>query len=180
MRITLRSGNIQNDSKKEIMNFKKTLFALPFMALVSCGGTPGPADGTDTTKTSGIAIIDSNTVTSSNAAEVKFHEDNVESVTRYFYASRIRGDKDWESVCHLPEERTPRFADELVALDKKDITRYKHLETDCLDNVCNVQIELDWTDDSAPNKFETSEYIVFLENIDGIWWIIGFSDAVQA
>lgn len=163
------------------MNLKKILFVLPVMALVSCGGTSEPQDGTDTTTTLLPEVIDSNTVTSDNAAEVKFHEDNVVSVTRYFYASRIRGDKDWESVCHLPEERSPKFVEDLAELDQKTIVRYTHLSIDCIDNVCNVHAEIEWTSNEDPNPQSTKlfERITFLENIDGIWWIVGFSDAVH-
>lgn len=184
MHITLRSGNIQNASKKDTMNFKKLLFVLPVMALISCGGTSEPGVDTDTTATVTPELIDSNTVTSANATEVKFYEDNVESVTRYFYASRIRGDKDWESVCHLPEERSPKFTEDLAELDQKIIVRYTHISTDCVDNVCNVKMELEWADKNNNGmdalRTDVFEYIAFLENIDGIWWIVGFSDSVPA
>ena len=161
------------------MNLKNLFYALPALALFSCSGNSEPADTTDTTATVTPEVIDSNTVTAANAADVKMYEQNPESVTRYFYASRIRGDKSWESVCHLPEERTPKFVADLADLDTKKISRYKHLETDWLENACNVHVELEWTSDTVTTPTLT-EYIVFLENIDGIWWIIGFSDAVQA
>jgi len=159
---------------------KKLLFVLPIATLISCGGSAEPAGDTDTTAVTTSAVNDSNTVTTANAADVKFFEENPESVARYFYASQIRGDKSWESVCHLPEERSPKFTQDLTALDEKDIMRYTHLKTDWLENICNVHVELEYTDDSMGSASGVSEYIVFLEHIDGIWWIVGFSDEVLA
>ena len=161
------------------MILKTLFFVLPVLALLSCGGNAEPSTGNDTTAVNTPAVIDSSTVTAANAGDVKFYEHNPESVTRYFYASRIRGDQSWESVCHLPEERTPRFAADLADLDKKKIIRYSHLKTDWLENTCNVHLELEWTDNTADSATQTSQHIAFLENIHGIWWIIGFSDAVQ-
>lgn len=157
---------------------KKIFFILPSLALLSCGGSSEPAADTDTTAVVTPEVIDSNTVTAVNAADVKFFEDSPESVTRYFYASRIRGDKEWESVCVPPAERSPEFVEDLAIHDQKNIIRYKHLSTNYVENTCNVHMELEWQEKEGLLPPVVFEHIAFLERIDGIWWIVGFSAAV--
>jgi hypothetical protein len=162
------------------MNFKNLFFAMPVLTLISCGGASDAGTGTDTTTTAAPAMIDSSIVTASNADGVKFFEDNPESVTRYFYASRIRGDQQWENVCHPPANRSPKLVEDLALHDQKKIIQYRHLSTDWVENICNVHMELIWHPQDDEVAAETIEYIAFLEKIDGLWWITGFSAAVPA
>jgi hypothetical protein len=162
------------------MTIKKLVFIVPVLALFSCNGSSEPTNGSDTTATTTPEVLDSNTVTATNADQVKFFEDSPESVTRYFYASRIRGDEKWQSVCISPAQRSPEFVEDLALHDQKIIIRYEQLSTNYIENTCNVHMELEWADAAASAPSETFEHIAFLEKIDGIWWIVGFSAAVTA
>ncbi len=63
-------------------------------------------------------------ITVQNASQYTTYENTPESVLNFFYASRIRKDKEWEKVVPLPEDRSEELDLELERYGTWTITNF--------------------------------------------------------
>lgn len=68
---------------------------------------------------------DSPTIDISNAGEFTTRENTPGSVVQYFYASRIRQDKDWEKVLPLKKDRSERLKGKLEKYENWTFTQFR-------------------------------------------------------
>lgn len=67
-------------------------------------------------------------VTIENAKDVNTFQNTPESVVIYFFASRIRKDKEWEKVCPTPDKRTDELKRGLEEYNKWTFTKCRFVE----------------------------------------------------
>jgi hypothetical protein len=154
---------------------RKTLLFIPLALLFACDSETTPESGTPAVDASeeaesGNSLIQLTTpITKENAADVKTFDNSPESVVMYFYASRIRGDKDWEKVCQQPDERTDRMNRKLEDYEQWTILEYKFVsKVDKSDDRAYVKL---WMKISVDGETDEGEDEAEVELINGKWVI---------
>jgi hypothetical protein len=163
---------------RTVKNFnpvRKSLFFIPFFFLFACDsdttsptGEPGTGSGGETESESSPIQL-TTTITKENAADVKTFDNTPESVVMYFYASRIRGDKEWEKVIQQPDERSDRMNRKLEDYAQWTILEYKFVsKVDKGDDRAFVKL---WMKINVEGETDEGEDEAEVELIDGKWLI---------
>ena len=104
-----------------------------------------------------------------NATEYLTFENTPESVVTFFYASKIRNDKQWLEVVPLKENRSIRLSNKLDHYHQCTFTRFRLIgKKDDLDNRLWLKIYMEIENDGEVNKAVSK---VSVELIEGHWLI---------
>lgn len=109
-------------------------------------------------------------ITVQNAAEYKTYENTPESVLNFFYASRIRKDKEWEKVVPMPENRSEELDLELERYGTWTITSFHLVSISVVKHTkafVKVYFKIEMN-----GKSEDGVDTARLKIIDGKWTII--------
>ena len=117
-----------------------------------------------------IKIEEPPLITVDNASSFEVYENTPESVLNYFYASRIRKDKEWEKVVPLPEDRSEELNLELERYSTWTITNF-HLVSISVSKYTKALVKV-YFKIEMNGRSEDGVDTAKLKIIDGKWTII--------
>jgi hypothetical protein len=106
-------------------------------------------------------------ITTENAKQVVAFDNSPESVVMYFFASRIRKDKEWEKVCLPTDQRSDKMKRKLEKYDQWTFTKYRYVSKKEFEpNKFWVTIHMAISVDGDADEGEDEATV---EKIDGKW-----------
>ena len=153
----------------------KKRFLFPLFFIVACAGSDpadtsgGETDGSNETDAASPMIQVNDLVTKENAPDVMSYTNTPESVVQFFYASRIRGDKEWEKVCQAEGDRSDRMNRKLEDYNEWTILEYKFVsKQEKNEEKCFIKL---WMKISVDGETDEGEDEAEVELIGGKWVI---------
>lgn len=117
-----------------------------------------------------IKIEEPPLITVDNASSFEVYENTPESVLNYFYASRIRKDREWEKVVPLPEDRSEELDLQLERYNTWTITNF-HLVSISVSKYTKALVKV-YFKIEMNGRSEDGVDTAKLKIIDGKWTII--------
>lgn len=154
---------------------KKLYPVLLFIGLLTLGGCANSTSSENELSSlsseneTSTTIQTTTLITKENAKDVSSFDNTPQAVVMFFYASRIRGDKEWEKVCLPENERSDKMKRKLEEYKTWTILEYKFVSVkEKSDDKCFVSL---WMKISVDGEVDEGEDEATVELIDGKWII---------